>query len=80
MIPELYCTDWTTRAVFGHSGISLSFFDMNSPHRVVLSIFYTAELLGKEKGKAIMRETYIIQKEKPGALLLSQQAAAGSHT
>lgn len=53
---------------------------MNSLHRVVLSIFYTAELLGKEKGKAIMRETYIIQKEKPGALLLSQQAAAGSHT
>lgn len=37
LIPESYCADWTTGAVFEHSGLRSSVFDINSLHRMVLS-------------------------------------------
>lgn len=38
LIPELYCTDWTTGIMFGHSGKkSSSLFGINSLHRIVPS-------------------------------------------
>lgn len=49
LIPELYCTDWTSGAVFGHSGIRSSVFDINSLHKVVLSNFLQGRALGRGK-------------------------------
>jgi len=71
LILELYCTDWTTGAVFGHSGPRSSLLDIKSLHRIVLSnILQDRTLWEGERESNYEKDEYTIEKgteEKPGA-------------
>lgn len=69
LIPELYCTDWTSGAVFGHSGIRSSLFDINSLHRAVLSNFLQGRTLGEGERESNYERNIYYSKRKAWGMI-----------
>lgn len=68
LILELYCTDWTTGAEFGHSGLRSSLFDINSLHRIVLSNILQGRTLWEGERESSYERHILHRKEEKKSL------------